>query len=675
MKITEKIAAPLSSSTPQPQVTPEAAAAARGVSWRAIIAGLVLIWPNAWWIYMMEIIRYSGHPTTISIFFNSILILLALIAINGLLRRFAPRFMFSQAELLTVYIMLNISSALVSHDFIQVLVPGMTHPFFFANSPNQWGKLVVPYMKPWLSVRNKHTLESFYSGNDSFLAMYNLKYWVVPILCWSAFIIVMVLSMLCLVILLRKQWTERERLAYPLVQLPMDMTAPGAPLFRNRLMWIGFGLAATIDFWNGWAFLYPQLPLIPTKSIDLTSSFSAKPWNAIGWFPMCFYPFAIGLGILLPLDLSFSCWFFFIIWKLQFVISSAQGFDAPGVPFVQEQSFGAYLGIASFALWSSRKHLGLLLRGAVNWKLDLEDKQEPISYRLAGFGFVAGTIFLIVFAYTAGMRPWVAITFFAIYWMLALAITRMRAELGPPAHDLHDAGPDRMITMIAGTGALGAHPGTDPTGSATLTALSQFRWFNRAYRSFPMAFELEGFKMAERSHMNYKRLGMAMALATVVGTFASFWAVLTLTYKYGAAARMAPPGVPLIFGGEPYGRLDGWLKTVQDPAMRIHTVIAIVAGFVLTIGLNACRMRMGWFPLHPVGYAVSSSWSMNLLWMSLLLAWGIKGLMLRYGGLKLYRQSLPFFMGLILGECVAGGGWLLVGVLLGIRTYAFWPWP
>lgn len=648
----------------------------RGVSWRAILIGLILIWPNAWWIYMMEIVRYSGHPTTISLFFNSVLILLALIALNGFFRRVAPRLMFSQAELLTVYIMINISSALVSHDFIQVLVPGMTHPFFFANTTNQWSKLIVPYMKPWLSVRNKQALDGFYLGNDNFFAPDNLRWWITPIACWSAFIIVMVMSMLCLVMLLRKQWTERERLAYPLVQLPLDMTQPGAPLFRDRLMWIGFALAGGIDFWNGWSYLFPQLPMIPTKSIDLTHVFTTRPWNAMGWFPLCFYPFAIGLGILLPLDLSFSCWFFFIIWKAQFVISSWQGFDTPGTPFVNEQSFGAYIGIAAFALWSSRRHFGNLLKGAVDWKRDLEDQNEPLSYRLAGLGFLLGTVFMIGFAWLAGMRWWVATLFFVIYWLLALAITRMRAELGPPAHDLHDSGPDRMIALIAGTRALGAHPGeANPTGSATLTALSQFRWFNRAYRSFPMPFQLEGFKMAERARMNYRRLSLAMTLAVVVGTYAAFWAVLSLTYKYGAAARMGPPAVPLIFGGEPYNRLDSWLKTPQDVGLQRHTVEAIVAGFGLTIVLNTLRMRLAWFPFHPVGYAVSSSWSMNLLWMSLLVAWALKGLMLRYGGLRMYRRALPFFMGLILGECVVGGGWLLTGVVLGIRTYAFWPWP
>jgi hypothetical protein len=149
--------------------------------------------------------------------------------------------------------------------------------------------------------------------------------------------------------------------------------------------------------------------------------------------------------------------------------------------------------------------------------------------------------------------------------------------------------------------------------------------------------------------------------------------VLSLTYKYGAATNMAWPQVPLIFGWEPYGRLDSWLKIPPDPRLSLNTGLAIGTGFSLTIVLNSLRMAIPWFPFHPVGYAVSSSWSMHRLWICLFVAWLIKLVLLRYGGLQTYRRALPFFMGLILGECVVGGAWTLIGLALDIPTYAFWP--
>jgi hypothetical protein len=84
-------------------------------------------------------------------------------------------------------------------------------------------------------------------------------------------------------------------------------------------------------------------------------------------------------------------------------------------------------------------------------------------------------------------------------------------------------------------------------------------------------------------------------------------------------------------------------------------------------------MQIGWFPFHPVGFAVSSSWSMHLLWLPLFIAWVIKLTILRYGGLKLYKQALPLFLGLILGECVVGSFWTIWGIIFRIPSYAFWP--
>jgi hypothetical protein len=82
---------------------------------------------------------------------------------------------------------------------------------------------------------------------------------------------------------------------------------------------------------------------------------------------------------------------------------------------------------------------------------------------------------------------------------------------------------------------------------------------------------------------------------------------------------------------------------------------------------------MAWFPFHPVGYAVSSSWSLSLLWLPLMVAWIVKLCILRYGGLRAYRQALPLFLGVILSECVVGSLWTIYGIATGNPTYAFWP--
>ena len=156
------------------------------------------------------------------------------------------------------------------------------------------------------------------------------------------------------------------------------------------------------------------------------------------------------------------------------------------------------------------------------------------------------------------------------------------------------------------------------------------------------------------------------------GTFVVFGVILSLLYKHGAAsASLGPPNVPMIFGSEPWNRMNTWVKTPAPP--DINSGIAIVVGFAITILLNSLRMNLNWFPFHPVGFAVSCSWSMHRLWLAMFIAWAIKLILLRYGGLKLYRRALPFFLGIILGECVVGSFWTIFGIVFKLPSYAFWP--
>ena len=51
---------------------------------------------------------------------------------------------------------------------------------------------------------------------------------------------------------------------------------------------------------------------------------------------------------------------------------------------------------------------------------------------------------------------------------------------------------------------------------------------------------------------------------------------------------------------------------------------------------------------------------MPLTRFSVFLAWLIKAVVLRYGGVALFTSIRPFFLGLILGKCVGVGGASLV---------------
>ena len=134
-------------------------------------------------------------------------------------------------------------------------------------------------------------------------------------------------------------------------------------LFRNQALTIGFALAVGINLLNGLSIFYPVLPQIPIRGYNLRRLLTEKPWSAVNWFPIRFYPLVIGLGFLIPLDLSFSCWSFYLTYKLQLIVGSAMGLRSlPRFPYGNEQAAGAYIGLCALALRGNRRHLWAVFR-------------------------------------------------------------------------------------------------------------------------------------------------------------------------------------------------------------------------------------------------------------------------------------------------------------------------
>lgn len=638
---------------------------AKGVTLRALLIACVLLPLNAYWIIQMEVVRYQGHPTTISLFFNAIFILFVLVLGNSLLHRILPRHSLHRNELLVIYMMVTVASALCGHDLIEVVSPQIVMPFWMASPENKWEALFFQYLPRHLTISDPRVYTTAFTGESSLYSPDRLAAWSVPVLSWGTFLIVLSTMMLAINGILRQRWMDREKLNYPITHLPLELSRPQMPLFRDKIMWIGFGLAAAIDILNGCHELWPQVPLIKVRVVHydalMGNLFRSYPWSALAGTRISFYPFAIGLGMLLPLELAFSCWFFYLFWKGERLLATVIGLSRiPGFPYVDEQATAAYLGLAAFSLWMSRGYLKEIFQRAIG-RFKAVDSGEPIPYATALWIIGGGAVFLILFAAAAGMWAWLSTIFFLLYFLISLAVTRIRAELGPPAHDLHHGGPDLILTNILGTNSAVLNP-------RQLTAMSVFYWFNRAYRSHPMPIQLESFKIAQVSGISQRGVAIALTIATVVGVFSAFWAQVHCFYAYGIDAKMS--FATQTFGREPYARLADWL--VHPLATQWPRVGAYLVSFGFTLLLMFLRVNYMWWPFHPVGFAISSSWSMNCLWLPILIAWATKWLLIRYGGYKVFQSAIPFALGLILGEFIIGSLWTLIGVIFGISTYAFW---
>lgn len=627
---------------------------------RPIIIGIILGIVNCYWIVMSEALWFTVHITVISLFFNSVFVIFFIVLFNQMMRKYFPKSSMSNSEILIIYVMINMSSAMSAHGFMQLLIPIMGHAFWYATPENDWANLFYRYLPTWLTVQDKKALIDHYTGYSTLYTVEHLKAWIVPVLFWTGFIFVFVFLMICINVIVRKQWVEQEKLAYPIIQLPYELIGQSSSLLKNKLLWIGFAIAASLDIMNGLHSLFPAVPYIHLKLTDIGRYIVSKPWNAVGWLPISFYPFVIGLAFFIPLDLSFSLWFFYLFWKAQrilwymFGFSSAEG-SFSGYKSIIEQSSGAYLALFVVAMWVSRKHLWLVLKRVFTNKSVIDDSDEPISYRIATTGLLIGSILLLIFCYEAGMSIWVAIIFFVVYFAIITSITRMRAEMGVPVHDMHNGGPDLLMTSLIGTRALGPQ---------NVSILTLFWFFNRAHYSDVMPHQLEAFKLAEKTNSRGKHLFIAMLISVFVGIVATFWSFLHNSHHIGMAGRVE------WFGWEPYNRLQGWISNPSKP--DYSTGLFLGVGFVTTLFFTFMRNRFIWWPLHPAGYAVSNSWGLDVTWFPILISFIIKSVILKFGGLKVHSRAIPFFAGLILGEFVIGSIWSIIGSISGLSTYAFW---
>ena len=644
----------------------------RHIRWRPILVGFILLPLFDYWVIDMEVRTSSVEPTDLTIVAPAVVVLFLLVGLNALLRRFVPKAAFTPGELLVVFSILVLGVALSSMNALPTLVYLVSYGTRNATMENAWEERLLPHFPDWLVVKDKEVVNDWYNGYGSLYDPHTFATWFRPLGMWMIFVFCLVLAAYCINTILRRQWTEAERLTFPVTQLPIAMVSAGqGSLYRKRLFWIAFALAGGVNLLNGFSFLYPSVPQIRTAFLaDLGRiAYGHRPWEAIGWTPINMYPFVIGLGFMMPLDLLLSFVAFYWIWKAERVVGMAFGLDVnysallgSGYPHYRQQMMGAWTAILVGTLYSARHHLKRVwLRALGDNTRGAEDADEPVSYRFALCGFALGTLGMIAFLAAAGMSLVVAIAFVVGMLGIYIAIARIRCELGPPCQDLPASGPDIMISTVASPQALGMR------NAAVMTTL----FFVNAehYRTAPSGTHLETLRMAEVGGRPDRKLWGALLFATVLGGAVGLWGTLHMGYQVGGGVGLV--GAPHWYAWQAFTRLDAWNNNPTSTP-GIGAVAAGCASFIVSLALLQIRHRVLSFQLHPIAYAVTGYWTGDHFWFPILVAYVCKALVLRYSGLRGYRNALPFFQGLILGEFTVGMSWQLVALILRSNVYTYW---
>src|SRR5437867_5300009 len=129
-----------------------------------------------------------------------------------------------------------------------MLVSVMVYPFRFASSANHWSALFFDRLPRWAMVEDSGAVHAFYEGGANLFTSHLYRAWLGPVLWWTLFVVLLVGAFLALDVLMARRWMAEERLAFPLVEIPLALALPAGErsrsIFGNGWGWTGVGLAA-----------------------------------------------------------------------------------------------------------------------------------------------------------------------------------------------------------------------------------------------------------------------------------------------------------------------------------------------------------------------------------------------------------------------------------------------
>ena len=628
--------------------------------------------------------------------------LVLLLGMQGLLKRFSKRLQLAPHEMFTVYTMMLLAAMVSSRGLLQKLIPLMVVPNYYATPENGWKdkffKSIPSWAVPWdpndaaKQDVTKHFYEHLPPG-----AHIPWQLWIVPLLAWGVFVALMFTAFLCLAVILRRQWVDNEKLSFPLVQLPLEMIkgenvssvtgragAGGEGFLKNKLTWMGFATAALIFGLKG---LHQYVPTIPDVMTDLSVNqfLQQPPYNQLDFFHIYLSLAAIGFFYLLPTDLLFSLWFFYLFSRFEDVVAAGAGYQPETMPmygckvYQGYQLIGCYVVLVFYMVWAARPHLKRVWRAATTFRSEKisekrtaghgtapeeREENEVLSYRTAFWGLIICLLLMAGWMTLLGMSYWLALFEIAVLlFVVALVMARSTCESGMLMTETSFR-PIDIYRMIGDPRNLGA---ANLTGLAFLDGL----WM-RDQRGLVLTGFLDSMKFADGVRVRRRSLLGVFVLALVVALGVSGYLHISLPYNLGAVQMYS-----YVYQMNPvwaFNEANTQLTRSSTPLPFMATINFFI-GMLITVTLATLRTRLLWFPLHPLGFALSGTWTMTVFWFPCLVAWLLKVVILRYGGMKLYALARPFFLGMVLGEFTTAIFFTLPALYDRSTPTPSFPWP
>ncbi len=511
---------------------------------------------------------------------------------------------------------------------------------YMATPENLWEEYVFGLVQPYLVVEGaEDQLAWFYEGLPRNAAI-PWAIWLRPTFWWLSFIAALGIGSVALATILRRQWVEQERLPFPFAQVAEELAETAGPngfpnYMKQPLFWAGFAIPAGIVLWYIIGYFDPGFPVITVGIQNYNISLGRYVPSLHGRLNFLI----IGFAYFTDLQVLFSIWVFWVLTWLQIGMTNRMGLAEGLGEFAgtRQQALGGFIVFCLWGLWIARFHLKAVFQHAFRKPKNMDDQNELMSYRAAVFAFLACASFAMFWLCKGGMTPiWAAVV--TVFWFVfytgfakIVAMTGLVFLESPSS---------------LGTGMMGFAP-PDSLPPNTIAVRQQVGSLYQNGKGFTMPAATHAARLGTALGYRVRVLGIAIVVAFVLSLIAAAASTIYLGYRDGAfnfGSYMFRVAAPRYY--------DGIVSSIRDIGKETHYGLRMgFAAFgALTMGiLTLCQYRFTWWPLHPIGFTVVTFYSARTAILSVFVTWLVKLIVLRLGGIALYRKAKPFFIGMIVG--------------------------
>ena len=567
--------------------------------------------------------------------------LLLVFVVNPVLKLFGRELRLRPWELVVVFAAGYVSAHI--NELLARVIATFAVMHYMATPENLWSEYAFQLVRPWLVVEDAgQQLAWFYEGLPRG-APVPWSIWVRPLFWWLSFIAAVGMGCVAFAAIIRRQWVDQERLAFPFAQVAEELAetadVQGLPAqLRQPLFWIGAAVPAAIVLWYTIGYWHPGFPVITVGIRNTTvplSRYVPHFYARINFLIVAFAYFT-------DLRILFSIWFFYVLTWLQIGITNRMGLAEGLGQFAgtREQAVGGFIVFCLWGLWVARSHLKTVFVEAFRRTGDEDDANELLSYPRAVYLFLASAAYMVLWLTSGGMHLLLALLVVIFWFVFYTGFAKIVATTGLVF----------VESPSLGLGILGlAPPESLSPGSIAVRQLVGSTYQNG--KCFAMPSAAHAARLAGPLGPRARTIGLTVVFAFICALVAAGLATIYLGYQEGAfnfGSYMFRVAAPRYY--------DGIVSSIRDIGKETHYGLRMAYtafGAAVVAILTFCTYRFTWWPFHPIGFTIVTCYSARTAVLSVFVTWLAKTIMLRLGGISLYRRATPLFVGSIVGYTFA----------------------